>query len=313
MRKLLNLLAVLIISLLAVAMVSAVDSTGLEVVSVKINDQEVDWVNSILIEEEEPVKVRIGLKGLTDLEDLEVEAKISGYEHGSAVDSVEELDITQDTTKYVTLVLELPEDMTEQEEQYLLRLRVLDKNSIISDETVTLQDVDSLEGASGSGSSGGAVNPEEAVPLQITIISPENESIVTEEMFSDIIVYEVDFWLVKSGDNQLEIDEPIGPSSQGVVDFIDDDDLSVLADDIFVVNGGKYKYEQFLHFDNPAIKVTSDENNNMFLKVAGNQLFARYEINFLTAPKSVITDSEENPTLNGEYLPDFLLNQLSQI
>ena len=166
--------------------------------------------------------------------------------------------------------------------------------------------VSSLEGAPAStGSSGGAANSGASVPFQITIIFPENDSIVTEVMLSDVTVSEKENWLVKSGNNQLEINEPIGPSSQGVVDFIDDDDLSVLTDGIFVVNGGKYKYEQFIHFDNPAIKVTYDENNDLFLKITGNEAFARYEINFLTAPKSIITDSQENPDPDGEYLPDF--------
>jgi len=153
--------------------------------------------------------------------------------------------------------------------------------------------------------SGGSGGPIDAIPPQITIISPENDSLITESMLSDVTVSEKEYWLVKNGDNQLEIDEPIGPYSQGVVDFIDNDDLSVLKDEIFVVNGGKYKYEQFLHFDKPAVKVISGENNDFFLKVTGNEAFVRYEINFLIAPKSIITDSQGNPTPDGEYLPDF--------
>ena len=155
-----------------------------------------------------------------------------------------------------------------------------------------------------SAAGAGVANPN-PVSLQITIDSLENDSIVTEDMLSDVTVSEKEYWLVNSGDNQLEIDEPIGPYSQGVVDFIDQDDLSVLTDEIFVVNGGKYKYEQFLHFDKPAIEVTYDENNDLFLKVTGNEIFTRYELNFLTAPKSAITDSQENPNPDGEYLPDF--------
>ena len=38
-----------------------------------------------------------------------------------------------------------------------------------------------------------------AVPLQITIITPEDGSIVTEEMLSDITVSETEYWLVKNG------------------------------------------------------------------------------------------------------------------
>ena len=54
-----------------------------------------------------------------------------------------------------------------------------------------------------------------------------------------------------------------------------------------------------------------DENNDLFLKVAGNEVFARYELNFLWAPSSIITDAEENPTPDGEYLPDFQGSKLT--
>src|SRR3989344_4096355 len=131
MRKLLSIMALFVISLLTVSMVSALDSNDLEVVSVKINGDEIDWVNDVLtVEEGQTLKVRVGLKAYSaNVEDVEVEAKISGYEHGSVVDSVEEVDVTENTIKYVTLELELPADMANKEEEYLLRLRVLDQKT----------------------------------------------------------------------------------------------------------------------------------------------------------------------------------------
>ncbi len=148
MRKLLSVMALFVISLLTVSMVSALDSMDLEVVSVKVNGDEVDWKNDVLtVEEGQTLKVRVGLKALSNnVEDVEVEAKISGYEHGSVVDSIEEVDVTKNTVKYVTLELDLPADMAEKEEQYLLRLRVLDQNTQAFNEVVTLN-VESAQNA----------------------------------------------------------------------------------------------------------------------------------------------------------------------
>ena len=39
-----------------------------------------------------------------------------------------------------------------------------------------------------------------------------------------------DAWLVKSGTDELEFGETIGPATGGVVDFLDDEDLNALAD-----------------------------------------------------------------------------------
>jgi len=105
-----------------------------------------------------------------------------------------------------------------------------------------------------------------------------------------------DAWLAKSGTDELEFGETIGPATGGVVDFLDDDDLTALADGEFTSSKGTFKYEQFLHLDRATINTSYEEDDDDvtadFVKIADNVQFARYEMNFLSAAKSDIDASE---------------------
>src|SRR3989338_8244122 len=105
-----------------------------------------------------------------------------------------------------------------------------------------------------------------------------------------------DAWMVKSGTDELEFGETLGPATGGVVDFVDNDDLDALADGEFTSSKGTFKYEQFLHFDRATINTTYAEDDDDvtadFVKIADNAQMARYEMNFLTAAKSDIDASE---------------------
>ncbi len=105
-----------------------------------------------------------------------------------------------------------------------------------------------------------------------------------------------DAWLVKSGTDELEFGETLGPATGGVVDFLDNDDLGALADGELTSSKGTFKYEQFLHLDRATINTTYEEDDDDvtadFVKIADNVQFARYEMNFLTAAKSDIDASE---------------------
>ena len=107
---------------------------------------------------------------------------------------------------------------------------------------------------------------------------------------------EGDAFLVKSGTDELEFSESIGPAANGVVDFLDSDDLAALADGTFQNSQGSFKYEQFLHFDRAVINTTYAEDDDdvtaLFVKVLDNQLFARYELNFLEAAESDVDVSD---------------------
>lgn len=107
---------------------------------------------------------------------------------------------------------------------------------------------------------------------------------------------EGDAWKVESGSDVLEFGENIGPSTGGVVDFLDDTDLAALADGELVSSQGSFKYEQFLHFDKTVVNTTYAEDDDdvtaLFLRIVDNNQFARYELNFLEAAETDIDASE---------------------
>ncbi len=105
-----------------------------------------------------------------------------------------------------------------------------------------------------------------------------------------------DSWKVKSGTDDLEFGETVGPATGGVVDFVDDDDLAALADGELTSSKGTFKYEQFLYFDRTSVNTTYEEDDDDvtsdFVKIPDNAQFARYELNFLSAAKSDVDSSE---------------------
>src|SRR3989344_4805172 len=123
MRKLLSIMAVLVISLLAVSLVAAVPATSTvgslnaNSVTVEVNDEELVTGNLLVVEEGETLGI-------------EVEARLSGYEHSDRVsteDSTGLFDVDAGTRKTVDLELNVPRDLTNG--LNTLRVTVLDRNS----------------------------------------------------------------------------------------------------------------------------------------------------------------------------------------
>ena len=147
MRKLLSILALVLLSLVSVSLVSATYVPGqLQVSSVKVNGDEVnllssadlqgntvDTVGGVSVEEGETLKVRVGLEALGHVEEVQVEAEISGYEFSDTEpvqDSSPIFDIEgvpAGTTRHVDLELNLPKQL--EKDRYLLRVRVTDKDN----------------------------------------------------------------------------------------------------------------------------------------------------------------------------------------
>lgn len=142
MKKLLNVVALLaVFSLLLSGIVVAEDYTASEAIdfgTIKINGDEVEDLftaedvdsgeeptQRLSVEEGETVEVKIGLEASEDVEDVEVEIEINGYEYGDLEVESDLFDMEEDTTKYVTLDLEIPTEMDLDE--YWLKIRVSDR------------------------------------------------------------------------------------------------------------------------------------------------------------------------------------------
>ncbi len=138
MRKFLSLLAVFVIGLLAISMVSALDATTLQWDSVKINGDNIEEGDVLAIEEGETFTVQVMLKntGASSINDVEVEAKISGYEYGTLSATSGMFDIAAGNSKPITLTMDLPKKL--EKDEYWLRLRVLDEHSTALERNVRL-------------------------------------------------------------------------------------------------------------------------------------------------------------------------------
>src|SRR3989338_2926295 len=137
MRKLLNIMALIVIGLLSLSFVSALDTTNVMVDSVRVNGDYItldpatgNATETLAVEEGQTLEIRLGLQSTTGTTDVEVDAKISGFEYSDEVslsDSTPLFDVAMGTTKYVNLQVEVPRELDA--DNYWLRLRVLDQNS----------------------------------------------------------------------------------------------------------------------------------------------------------------------------------------
>jgi hypothetical protein len=97
-------------------------------------------------------------------------------------------------------------------------------------------------------------------------------------------------WQVKTSNDNLEINESLSE----VTTYIDDEDLPILADGEISNEKGTAKYEQFLYFEGVVDSMVKyqeddDENVGLFYKVGGDQVIARYVMDFSTSLESDVT------------------------
>ncbi|MBI2112344.1 hypothetical protein HYT52_02305 [Candidatus Woesearchaeota archaeon] len=97
---------------------------------------------------------------------------------------------------------------------------------------------------------------------------------------------EGDSWLVETSGNFLELGEPISNISS----YIGSSELGALADGSISNAKGISNYEQFLYFNNNDATVTFQEDDSdhagYFYKIANNDQFARYYVDFIETLKS---------------------------
>ena len=139
MKKLLQMIALVAVVFALIAGAAIADTSDLESKSFEVNGNEVSSGEMIAVEEGETLELEIGLEALADVEDIQVEVEISGYEYddfNNLEDETHLFDMQAGTTKYVDLAVELPVNLDKDE--YSLRVRVSDKNSPTKEEIVRL-------------------------------------------------------------------------------------------------------------------------------------------------------------------------------
>ena len=123
-------MALFVISLLTLSMVSALDANDLVIKSIEVNGHNVEDGEVLAVEEGETLDVEVGLLANAGAENIEVEVEISGYEYNDQEDmeATAHIDnIQAGNTKYFDLEVTLPKKLDKDE--YMLRVRVMDKNT----------------------------------------------------------------------------------------------------------------------------------------------------------------------------------------
>jgi uncharacterized membrane protein len=126
-----TLLALFLVALMSFSLVSAIndDAQDLDWGTLRINGDFVGNDEVLAVEEGEALEIRLGLEANADIDNIEVDAKISGYEYSdyeNLQDSTHLFDVQAGNTKYVNLEVQMPNRLNKDE--YTLRLRVLDRN-----------------------------------------------------------------------------------------------------------------------------------------------------------------------------------------
>jgi len=174
-------------------------------------------------------------------------------------------------------------------------------------------------GSGGASGGGGAIT--DTTPPGINFIFPEDNLVVTEELLSDVTILLTESWKVEKIPKKLEMTNNDAPDSivegetiRDITVFIGEEELSVLADNVWNVAGKDYGYgyQQFLFFDskdkkNEIVKYSENDDDVtadfLYFKNSGN--IARYKLEFFSVAKSKITDADGTPTPDGDIYPDF--------
>jgi len=148
MKKLLSIMALFVISLLTLSMVSAGVSDNLEIVDIEVNGQNanvytalevdasnVDNLDSVAVDEGEVLEVDVELKASGDLENIQVEVELYGYEYDDYENLEDEtqtfdMDVSEDilgnsigtTSRTKSLEIALPTKL--EKDRYLLKVSV---------------------------------------------------------------------------------------------------------------------------------------------------------------------------------------------
>ncbi len=279
MRKLLSLIAVLVVSMLS--LVSALDETNdLTVDSVEINDNQVNFVKGevLSVEEGQTLEIEVGLKAIAGVENIEVEAEISGYEYSdyeNLEDSTNLFDIAALTTKYVNLEVALP-TMLEKSE-YWLRLRIMGKTGAVIQKDIKL-----------------AVEPSRhGLDIADVVLSPGNSQKAGKSFLATVLLE--NFGDKTEKDVKVTVAIPaLGVSATEFVDVIETDNNNVEYEDVpemFLplpanAQGGEYDLVVTAKYDNLMETVTQ----TMKVSVVVNEMFQ-------TSDKLVLAYGPESQTV----------------
>ncbi len=143
MKKLMSVMALFVIGLLAVSMVSASVGDSLQITEIDINGQDditfytedevdasnVDNLDSVAVDEGEILEISVELEASADLENIQIEAELYGYEYDDYQDLEDETHTfdmevsgTGTTSRVKDLEIDLPNKL--EKDRYLLKISI---------------------------------------------------------------------------------------------------------------------------------------------------------------------------------------------
>ncbi len=264
MRK--GIIAMFIVSLLALSLVSALNNNADQVKwgSLRINGDYVDVKRGdvLAVEEGQTLEIRVGIVANNGARDVEVDAKISGYEgsdRDGLYDSEDLIDIQAGNTKYVNLAITLPSRLEKAE--YLLRMRMLDQDGSAVEQDIRL-----------------SVEPKRhSVEISDVALSPGNTVKAGRSVLASVLLANYGDKDEKDVKVTVAIAE-LGVSATEFVDMVATDDHNVEYEDVpemFLpipadARAGEYSVRvtaQYDDFDSTAVKTVT-------IRVDSNEQFA---------------------------------------
>ncbi len=211
MKKVLMLLALLIVSLVTIGMVNAA-TLPVSIEELKVDGNKLSKSSAkenLYVEEGKSLKVQIKVKntGTTTVKDMEVEAALKGSKY--SVDAQTSLfDLDAGDSRWISLSLSLPKNLDK--DLYLLRIWVTDKNSDEVKETYNLK-----------------VNPiRNGVGVKDVVFSPGTTVKAGHSLIADVLVD--NFGAKDEKDVKVTLSIPaLGVSTADYVSKIENDDKKV--------------------------------------------------------------------------------------
>ena len=283
MNNITRKLSVLIASLMLMVMCAIAAQAVVTIEEVEFDDDTLDpsGTNSIrAVDRGEEVEVKVKLSSDTNMDDVQVEAVIRGYDHDDLVEDISDAFDMKAGVDYVKKI-SLPLRDRMDQDQYLLRVRVSDRDNPTVEETYTL-DIEAQR---------------HDVTIRDVILNPENEIKAGRALLASVRVNNVGQRDEKDIRVRVSIPE-LGLSATSYMDLIekeDDDDDTETSEEMFLripdsAKGGTYTLVAEVTYDEGDETVTEEVE----VRVVGNE-----DANQQSQDRTVITLASDLQSANA--------------
>ena len=273
-----SILAIFLIGVLALCgLASATPNSDfgslVDIQSVEVDDTEMftSGINTLSLERNSEVEVKVVLKAITDLEDIQVEAYMRGYDHDDRIEDITDVfDMKANVSYSKKLHLKLAERMDQ--DLYLLRIRIEGRNGGTKYQDYKIE-VDTAR---------------HALQIKDIILTPENRVKAGRALLAAVRVKNYGEKDEEGIKVQVSIPE-LGVSASDYIDELEADE-STTSEEIYLripsdAESGVYKVKVQLTYDDGDEKVSKETE----IEVEGEEVVTEP----VSVPETVITVGPE--------------------